>query len=183
MASRYHLEIRHFNIQSVVSHLIRMKKEGIADPTVYLKFFGLRTHGIMCNNEPATEMVYVHSKLMIVDDRIAVIGSANINDRSMVGSRDSELAVVITDSKERTVVTNEELFTVKEFAHSLRITCWSQIFGLDNPIEAMDPLSKEFWDKINDRVEVDYYYQRKTQSCTGKYLVVIQIIKHPNIPT
>jgi len=28
--------------------------------------------------------------LMIIDDRIALIGSANINDRSLLGSRDSE---------------------------------------------------------------------------------------------
>lgn len=34
-----------------------------------------------------TEQVYVHSKVMIVDDRHAIIGSANINDRSMRGDR------------------------------------------------------------------------------------------------
>ena len=38
-------------------------------------------------------MIYVHSKMMIVDDKRTIIGSANINDRSMLGSRDSELAV------------------------------------------------------------------------------------------
>mgnify|MGYP003877630065 CR=1 FL=1 len=30
---------------------------------------------------------------MIVDDRQVIIGSANINDRSMMGNRDSEVAV------------------------------------------------------------------------------------------
>lgn len=35
--------------------------------------------------------VYVHSKIMIVDDRAALVGSANINDRSLLGSRDSEV--------------------------------------------------------------------------------------------
>ncbi len=44
-----------------------------------------------------TEMVYVHSKLMIIDDVAAIIGSANINDRSMQGSRDSEIAVLFRD--------------------------------------------------------------------------------------
>ena len=47
-----------------------------------------------------SEIVYVHSKLMIVDDKIALIGSANINDRSMMGSRDSELAIVIEDQSQ-----------------------------------------------------------------------------------
>ncbi len=30
---------------------------------------------------------------MIVDDKYVILGSANINDRSMLGSRDSEIAV------------------------------------------------------------------------------------------
>ena len=33
---------------------------------------------------------------MIVDDRVILIGSANINDRSLMGSRDSELAVLFS---------------------------------------------------------------------------------------
>ena len=33
-------------------------------------------------------------KLMLVDDLWAIVGSANINDRSMLGYRDSELAVI-----------------------------------------------------------------------------------------
>ncbi len=38
-------------------------------------------------------MVYVHSKLMVVDDEYVIVGSANINQRSLDGDRDSELAV------------------------------------------------------------------------------------------
>lgn len=38
-------------------------------------------------------MVYVHSKGMIVDDEYVIIGSANINQRSLAGSRDTEIAV------------------------------------------------------------------------------------------
>ena len=34
---------------------------------------------------------------MIVDDKRGICGSANINDRSLLGSRDSELACVIED--------------------------------------------------------------------------------------
>ena len=35
---------------------------------------------------------------MIVDDRLAIIGSANINERSQRGDRDSEIAAVIRDT-------------------------------------------------------------------------------------
>ena len=38
-------------------------------------------------------MVYVHSKGMIVDDEYVILGSANINERSMAGSRDNEIAM------------------------------------------------------------------------------------------
>lgn len=36
--------------------------------------------------------------MMIVDDRFALVGSANINDRSLLGGRDSELAVLLMDT-------------------------------------------------------------------------------------
>lgn len=42
-----------------------------------------------------SELIYVHSKLLIADDKVVICGSANINDRSMVGRRDSEIAVVL----------------------------------------------------------------------------------------
>ncbi|XP_073042917.1 LOW QUALITY PROTEIN: phospholipase D beta 1-like [Primulina eburnea] len=38
-------------------------------------------------------MIYVHSKGMIVDDEYVIIGSANINQRSLEGTRDSEIAM------------------------------------------------------------------------------------------
>lgn len=38
-------------------------------------------------------MIYVHSKGMIVDDEYVILGSANINQRSMEGTRDSEIAM------------------------------------------------------------------------------------------
>lgn len=38
-------------------------------------------------------MVYVHAKGMIIDDEYVVLGSANINQRSMAGSRDTEIAM------------------------------------------------------------------------------------------
>ncbi|KAF3336188.1 phospholipase D gamma 1-like protein [Carex littledalei] len=38
-------------------------------------------------------MIYVHSKGMIVDDEYVIIGSANINQRSLEGTRDTEIAM------------------------------------------------------------------------------------------
>lgn len=44
-----------------------------------------------------SELIYIHSKLMIVDDRRVIMGSANINDRSQKGDGDSEIAMVVED--------------------------------------------------------------------------------------
>ncbi|XP_027084058.1 phospholipase D alpha 1-like [Coffea arabica] len=38
-------------------------------------------------------MIYVHAKTMIVDDEYIIVGSANINQRSMDGARDTEIAM------------------------------------------------------------------------------------------
>ena len=74
-----------------------LKKDGVEDPWQYIRFFSLRTHSVLpTSNMPVTEMIYIHSKCMIVDDTHIIIGSANINDRSMLGSRDHETGVVIS---------------------------------------------------------------------------------------
>lgn len=38
-------------------------------------------------------MIYVHAKGMVVDDEYVIIGSANINQRSMAGTKDTEIAM------------------------------------------------------------------------------------------
>eukprot|EP01060_Flectonema_neradi_P038015 TRINITY_DN7857_c0_g1_i1.p1 TRINITY_DN7857_c0_g1~~TRINITY_DN7857_c0_g1_i1.p1 ORF type:complete len:1004 (+),score=169.49 TRINITY_DN7857_c0_g1_i1:83-3013(+) len=37
--------------------------------------------------------IYIHSKMILVDDEYIILGSANVNDRSMSGNRDTEIAV------------------------------------------------------------------------------------------
>lgn len=74
--------------------LTRLYESGVSDPSEYITFHGLRTHSTL-GGEPVTELIYVHSKLLIVDDKTVICGSANINDRSMLGTRDSEIAVLL----------------------------------------------------------------------------------------
>ncbi|KAH8504208.1 hypothetical protein Peur_046211 [Populus x canadensis] len=87
-------------------------KKGLnTDPREYLAFFCLGNRETKKigeyappeEPEPDTDysraqqarrfMIYVHAKMMIVDDEYIIIGSANINQRSMDGSRDSEIAM------------------------------------------------------------------------------------------
>ena len=60
------------------------------DPSDFLSFHCLRNWGIM-NSKVVSEQIYIHDKILIADDRVAIIGSANLNDRSMLGDRDSEV--------------------------------------------------------------------------------------------
>ncbi|KAI1315945.1 hypothetical protein EDD11_000195 [Mortierella claussenii] len=77
-----------------------------------------------------TEQLYIHSKLMIVDDRIIIIGSANINDRSQVGFRDSEIAIVIEDTEMVTSKMNGVEWQAGKTAHALRTDLFKEHLGL-----------------------------------------------------
>jgi len=100
----------------------------------YFSFNAIRNYHFT-NGRPITEQIYVHSKLMIVDDRVVICGSANINDRSMLGDRDSEIGGVITDEKTVYSHMNGRTYMVGYFAHSLRKALWAEHLGL----EATDP--------------------------------------------
>jgi hypothetical protein len=78
-----------------------LRQDGVVEPSEHVAFFGLRAHGAQAAGaEPvhATEQVYVHSKLLLVDGRAALLGSANLNDRSLLGERDSEVNVLVRDA-------------------------------------------------------------------------------------
>ena len=93
----------------------RLLKFGIKHPTDYISFHSLRNHSIL-DSTPVSELIYVHSKLMIVDDKTVIIGSANINDRSLIGRRDSEVAVLITDEAFEDGKMNGESFPCGSYA-------------------------------------------------------------------
>mgnify|MGYP003337641560 FL=1 len=80
-----------------------------------------------------TEQVYVHSKTMIVDDVVAIVGSANCNDRSLTGNGDTELAAVIVDGDvELRDLGNPKLKRpTRKFARELRQMLWRKHLGLD----------------------------------------------------
>ncbi|KAK8946601.1 Phospholipase D p1 [Platanthera zijinensis] len=109
----------------------------------YISFYGLRSYGRLHDNGLlATNQIYVHSKLMIIDDRMALIGSANINDRSLLGSRDSEIGVVIEDKEFVNSSMSGKLWNAGKFSLSLRLSLWSEHLGLhsDEVAQIRDPV-------------------------------------------
>ncbi|KAL4783945.1 hypothetical protein BJX76DRAFT_238889 [Aspergillus varians] len=109
----------------------RLRALGI-EPEEYIQFFSLRAWGkIGPQKQLVTEQLYIHAKCMIVDDRAAIIGSANINERSMLGSRDSEVASVVRDTDMIWSTMNGRPYLVGRFPHTLRMRLMKEHLGID----------------------------------------------------
>ena len=109
----------------------RVRAQGI-EPEDYIQFYSLRSWGrIGPVKQLVTEQLYIHAKCMVVDDRVAIIGSANINERSMLGSRDSECAAVVRDTDMLWSTMNGEPYLVGRFAHTLRMRLMREHLGID----------------------------------------------------
>ncbi|XP_078209964.1 phospholipase D1 isoform X4 [Callithrix jacchus] len=145
--------IMHFNYRTMCrgenSILGQLKAELGNQWINYISFCGLRTHAELEGNL-VTELIYVHSKLLIADDNTVIIGSANINDRSMLGKRDSEMAVIVQDTETVPSVMDGEEYQAGRFAQGLRLQCFRVVLGyLDDPSEDIqDPVSDKFFKEV-----------------------------------
>uniref|UniRef100_A0A8C7SPM4 Phospholipase n=1 Tax=Oncorhynchus mykiss TaxID=8022 RepID=A0A8C7SPM4_ONCMY len=112
----------------------------------YITLCGLRTHSQL-SQSLVTELIYVHSKTLIADDRRYIIGSANINDRSMLGSRDSELAVLVEDEERIPSIMGGEEYQAGPLTLALRKECFRVLLGADSEpqIDIDDPISDLFF--------------------------------------
>ncbi|KAG9294883.1 hypothetical protein G9A89_003223 [Geosiphon pyriformis] len=77
-----------------------------------------------------TEELYIHSKVLIVDDRYVICGSANLNDRSQLGNRDSEIAILIEDKLTVPTRMNGQSYEASKFAYTLRSNLFKEHLGL-----------------------------------------------------
>ncbi|XP_058074447.1 phospholipase D alpha 1-like isoform X4 [Magnolia sinica] len=136
-----------------------------ANPKDYLTFFCLANREVKKDGEytPQGEpqadsdysraqqarrfMIYVHAKMMIVDDEYIIIGSANINQRSMDGARDSEIAMGAYQPYH--LATREP---ARGQIHGLRMALWYEHLGmLDDTF--LQPQSFECIHKVNNIAE------------------------------
>lgn len=76
--------------------------------------------------------VYVHSKLMICDDDYLIVGSANLNERSLAGDRDTEICVYM-------FADDGKLDAARAKIKELRKKAWSEHFGGGPPPSFDDP--------------------------------------------
>nr|XP_030719482.1 phospholipase D1 isoform X1 [Globicephala melas] len=145
--------IMHFNYRTMCrgeNSILGQLKAEIGNQWInYISFCGLRTHAELEGNL-VTELVYVHSKLLIADDNTVIIGSANINDRSMLGKRDSEMAVIVQDTETVPSVMDGKEYQAGHFALGLRLQCFRVVLGyLSGPSEDIqDPVSDKFFKEV-----------------------------------
>ncbi|XP_077411120.1 phospholipase D1-like [Vanacampus margaritifer] len=145
--------IMHFNYRTMNrgehSIISQLKREMDDQWINYISIAGLRTHAQL-EGKLVTELIYVHSKMLIADDNTVIIGSANINDRSMLGKRDSEVAVIVEDSETVTSVMDGLEYRAGRFALQLRIECFKTILGAhtDASIDVSDPISDQFYKEV-----------------------------------
>ncbi len=78
----------------------------------------------MFNNHKQNEIVFYFSCLFLINSFIYCTGSANINDRSMLGKRDSEVAVIFEDSETTLSVMDGQEYQAGRFALQLRLECF-----------------------------------------------------------
>lgn len=118
-------------------------------------------HSVPWNGSPESEIdafvceeLYIHSKVLIADDRVVICGSANLNDRSQEGDHDSEIAVIIQDKNRVESSMNGRPYRASAFASSLRRFLFRKHLGL---------IPDQRWDAYNnnwtpvDQVTVNEY--------------------------
>jgi len=96
-------------------------------------------------------MIYVHAKMMIVDDEYIIVGSANINQRSMDGARDSEIAMGGYQPYHLSTIQ-----PARGQIHGFRMALWYEHLGLLDDtflqpesiecIQKVNRLSASYWD-------------------------------------
>lgn len=128
--------------QGSTSIFAKLRRYGI-DPDDYIQFFSLRKWGrIGPDRNLVTEQLYIHAKTMIVDDRAVIIGSANINERSMRGVRDSEVAAIVRDKEAVNSMMNGKPFKAAKFAHTLRMRLMREHLGVS--VDVVDIIERRF---------------------------------------
>ncbi|KAK9281925.1 hypothetical protein L1049_004833 [Liquidambar formosana] len=135
------------------------------DPRNYLTFFCLGNREVKKSGEyePSEKpdedsdhkraqearrfMIYVHAKMMIVDDEYIIVGSANINQRSMDGARDSEIAMGAYQPHHLAIRQ-----AARGQIHGFRMSLWYEHLGmLDESFQ--EPESVECIQKVNQMAD------------------------------
>ncbi|GMN28869.1 hypothetical protein TIFTF001_002211 [Ficus carica] len=116
-------------------------------------------------------MIYVHAKGMVVDDEYVIVGSANINQRSMAGTKDTEIAMGSYQPNHTWARRNRR---PRGQVYGYRMSLWAEHLGnLDAWFE--EPESVECVRKVNEIAEDNW------KSFTSENFTLLQghLLKYP----
>jgi len=135
-------------------------------PTDWLMFFCLGNREVNNINQPTPpasktfpflfnqtrrHQIYVHSKLMIVDDDYIILGSANINDRSMMGDRDTEICV----GGFQPTFTTDKNSSARGLIHRFRMSLWSEHLRISE-YQFLEPSSTQCISRIKQLAQLNW---------------------------
>ncbi|SCU86048.1 LADA_0D11914g1_1 [Lachancea dasiensis] len=131
----------------------RLRKLNI-DPLQYIQFYSLRKWSTVGPNDRlVTEQLYIHGKVLIVDDRACIIGSANVNERSMLGNRDSEVAALVRDTDLVETKMGDQPYLAGRFAWELRQRLMREHMGCD--VDIVELTERKFG-TLEDLAKLNY---------------------------
>jgi phospholipase D1/2 len=107
--------------------------------------------------------IYVHSKLMIIDDDYIIVGSANINQRSLGGNRDTEICIGAFQPSHTSVSGEQD--RPSGGVHTFRTALWSAHLGGYHPdieepgsdacLKTVRRIAADFWEVYTGEVPQD----------------------------
>ena len=125
-----------------------MKKQSVKKPNINFAECGIPVGAILEYCEDAS------IKATVVDDRKVILGSANINDRSMLGTRDSEFAIVIQEERKLDSKMGGKPYKASNFAASFRRALMAEHMGLPAEYPLLeDPLNSQLHRELNGRAK------------------------------
>ncbi|XP_008806154.1 phospholipase D delta [Phoenix dactylifera] len=121
-------------------------------------------------------MIYVHAKGMIVDDEYVILGSANINQRSLAGSRDTEIAMGAYQPHHTWLEKNRHPHGQ---VYGYRMSLWAEHLGTVDDL-FKEPSSLECVKSVNEIADENWarYSAEEARPLTGhllKYPIKVEI--------
>lgn len=105
---------------------------------------------------------------MIVDDTKLIMGSANLNDRSMLGYRDSELAILVEGPLNLQINAKSDQksyhFKVNKSIYEFRMNLFERHFGLHKE-ELMAPHGPVFWKQAINTAALNTAFYEAVFNC------------------
>lgn len=162
-------------IASAIKKMHNVDPSFEAEPTDYLNFYCLANRELdegtqsidspRCDSEKLMaktrrHLIYVHSKMAIVDDSLALVGSANINERSLAGTRDTEVSQASWQPESLPSDTG----VAEGDVHRFRLYCWAHLSGGMRDVFRR-PASLECIQQVNDIAEENWKRFNQSEIC------------------